>query len=335
MNDDEIRELLHRVDDHPVTNPDLLPAARARLRRRRGAALGAVTALTLVGGTYLATAPGPSDVVAAAPSPSSTPSASQAPRELSALSKAEIERRCAPQLEAYRALPHYVDKGRPWRVVHDFEYHVGDIVGLQSQPSMPAYCVIPEAGQESKAVSLDEFAPRADDPAQLLQLCTEANAYRPSTSIHKRDVPLVSSGVDLRDGTVVSVAHDGPGVVQVLIRDDKDLWSCTAVPPTWDWAGSRVAMATEAKAEVSLEAMGTGAAHKSIVPGDAGYHMGAGRLPANAARIELSSNGTVVREVEVTDGLWNVVVRTPGQLTHLDWRVLDATGREIARGQGA
>jgi len=309
---------------HPLTTDvsallDRARASRQRQRRlRAGGALGSVTALTaaavlvvpaLVGGS----APGP-----ATPAPPSNQAPSKA-AEPTALSDAEIVRRCEPQLEKYFDYPMYSPER--WRVAHDREYAVGDLVQLEAGRfrSNPVLCVVPDPGQEQQEVPFTRFAASADEPGRLAELCSESF----SSAMRGQE------WADLRGAEVVAADGD-QDVTVALLRLGNDYHTCSISSPTWD-SGLTDVYAT-GRGDVYLNGATTGSSNKSIVDEAASYYTGAGLTDAAATKIRVTfADGTVVERPVGPDGAYAVMIRVPGEggLQDNTIEVLGAGGRVL------
>lgn len=335
--EDELRALLHSVDN---LDPDLPAALTGRARRRhtkrlvtQGACLG-LAAVVVGGGAILVTKEQRTPVsvataVPASPTASSTPvvTPSVTPQGRPVVAPDEIARRCAPQMKAYGAMRNY-QPTKPWTVLQPFEHREGDVVAMQSGANNPAYCLLPAAGDEAKPVDLATFAPSLANRPRLLELCSEGHATRqPPSSTGGRS--LVPAAKDLREGTIRQAALDGVGPAQVVIGLGGETFACTAFSPTWDAGGTSVSL-VEKRDAVLITATSTGASNKSIVPDPAAYYFGSGRLTQGGGSIQFRVGDRLVRTVPVAaDGLWNLMLRVPGEggIKDLSWRVVDASGK--------
>jgi hypothetical protein len=300
--------LRQAADDtgHPLTTDvsallDRARASRQRQRRlRAGGALVGVTALTaaavlvvpaLVGGS----APGP-----ATPAPPSNQAPSKA-AEPTALSDAEIVRRCEPQLQKYFDYPMYAPE--EWRVAHDREYGVGDLVQLEAGKfgSNPVLCVIPEKGQEQQEVPFTRFVADADEPGWLAELCSE------SFSSAMRG----ERWVDLRGADVVATDGD-QDVTVALLRLGNRHFACSISSPTWDSGLTDVYVT--GPGDVYFNGSTTGSSNKSIVDGSASYYTGAGLTDPRATKIRVAfPDGSEVERPVGDDGAYAVMIRVPGE----------------------
>jgi hypothetical protein len=223
--------------------------------------------------------------------------------EQTALPDAEIVRRCEPQLEKYFDYPRYVPTR--WKVAHDREYAVGDLVQLEAPKfvSNPVLCVIPERGQERQEVPFTRFAASADEPARLAELCSEsfASAMRGETR----------TWVDLRGAEVV--ASDGDQDVTVaLLRVGSAYHFCSISSPTWDSGLTDVYAA--GRGDVYLNSATTGSSNKSIVDEAASYYTGGGLTDPAAEKIRVTfADGSVVERPVGADGAYAVMIKVPGE----------------------
>lgn len=341
MNDqiESLRVLLHSVDG---IDPEVPSELVAKARKRRATSLAgralvlALAVATVGGGAALLVERRATDgLPLAVPSPShnsspaSTPSTAQA---RPVVPPGEIARRCALQMKAYSGLRNY-QPTRPWSVLQPFEHREGDVVAMKSGMNNPAYCLLPARGDEATAIDLEIFAPSLANRGRLLELCSEGNSRRQrSTTGEGRMVP---AEIDLRNGTILHASQDRTGPIQVLIRSGRDTFACTAFAPTWDVGGTEVFQVDSANA-VMLSVATTGASNKSIVPEEASYYFGSGRLAQKGGRLEMLDGDTLLRQVPVdADGYWNVMLRVPGPggVKDLTWRVADASGKVTRTGR--
>jgi len=323
-----LHDSLHQVADdsgRPLTTdvPALLGRARAArqrsLRLRAGGALGGVAALTaaavlvvpaLVGGST----PGP-----ARPAPPANPAPSEA-AEVKTVPDDEIVRRCQPQLEKYFDYPMYAPDR--WRVAHDREYAVGDLVQLEAGRfrSNPVLCVVPEKGEEQQEVPFTRFAASGDEPERLAELCSES-----FSSASRRE-----AWTDLRGAEVVAADGD-QDVTVALLRLGTAHYACSISSPTWD-SGLTDVYAT-GRGDVYLNGATTGSSNKSIVDQAASYYTGAGLTDPEARKIRVTFADGAVMERSVGDhGAYALMLRVPGEggLLNHTVEVLGAGGRVLA-----
>jgi hypothetical protein len=309
----------------PVTTDptELLGRARASRRRRQRLRIGGVltgaAALTAAAGLSVplvqddAGTPAESDR-----SPAATGKASEP--EQPDLRDSEIVRRCEAQLQKYFAYPMYSPE--KWKVAHDREYAVGDLVQLEAGQfgSNPVLCVIPEKGQEQQDVPFTRFAADTSQPGGLAELCSES-----FTSLTRGE-----PWVDLRAAEVV--AADGDGDVTVaLLRLGNALYSCSISSPTWDAGLTDVS--TTGRGDIYFNGATTGSSNKSIVGEAASYYTGAGLTDPLAEKIRVTfTDGTVVERPVGDDGAYAVMIRVPGEGGLLDHttEVLGAGDRVLA-----
>ena len=324
MND--LHDRLDRAADdtgRPVTTDPIELLGRARVSRRRrlqlrtGGVLTGAAALTATAVLAIPLVQG--DTGKPAESDPSLPTATgkagkPAPTDLR---DSEIVRRCQAQLQKYFAYPMY--SPAKWKVAHDREYAVGDLVQLEAGRfgSNPVLCVIPAKGQEQQDVPFTRFAADTSQPGRLAELCSE-------------NFTSLTGGepwVDLRGAEVV--AADGDRDVTVaLLRLGNDYYSCSISSPTWDAGLTEVS--TTGRGDVYFNGSTTGSGNKSIVGETASYYIGAGLTDPRAEKIRVTfTDGTVVERPVGDDGAYAVMIRVPGEGGLLDHTtaVLGAGGR--------
>ena len=308
-----------------TTDPiELLGRARVSRRRRQQLRIGGVLtgAAALTAAAVLAVPLVQGDTGTPAEPDPSLPAASgkASEPEPTGLSDTEIVSRCEAQLQKYFDYPMY--SPAKWKVAHDREYAVGDLVQLQAGRfgSNPVLCVIPEKGQEQQDVPFNRFAADTSQPQGLAELCSEN-----FTSMTRAE-----PWVDLRGAEVV--AADGDGDVTVaLLRLGNDYYSCSISSPTWDAGLTDVY--TTGRGDIYFNGATTGSGNKSIVDGAASYYTGAGLTDPQAERIRVTfTDGTVVDRPVGDDGAYAVMIRLPGEGGLLDHttEVLGAGDRVLA-----
>lgn len=322
-----LHERLHQAADDtglPLTTDVAALLGRARdsrqrqRRRRAGGAVGGAAALTAAAILLVpALAGGPTSDPTPAPSDPATSTVAQQ----NVLSDAEIVRRCEPQLEKYFTYPMYAPER--WRIVHDRNYRVGDVVQLgggDQMSSNPVLCEIPERGQEGREVPFTRFAASADEPERLAELCAETFS----------SASRGEAWADLRDAEVVAADGD-QDVTVALLRLGNAHYACSISSPTWDSGLSHV-YAT-ARGDVSLNGATTGSSNKSIVDQTASYYTGAGLTDPQGTKIRVTlADGTVMERPVGEDGAYAVMLRLPGEggLLNHTIEVLGAGGQVLA-----
>ena len=310
----------------PVTTDpiELLGRARASRRRRQQLRTGGVLtgAAALTAAAVLAVPLVQGDTGTPAESDPSLPAATgkASDPEPTGLRDSEIVHRCEAQLQKYFAYPMYSPER--WKVAHDREYAVGDLVQLEAGKfaSNPVLCVIPEKGQEQQDVPFTRFAADTSQPGGLAELCSES-----FTSLTRGE-----PWVDLRGAEVV--AADGDGDVTVaLLRLGNAYYSCSISSPTWDAGLTDVY--TAGRGDIYFNGATTGNSNKSIVGEAASYYTGAGLTDPLAERIRVTfTDSTVVERPVGDDGAYAVMIRVPGEGGLLDHttEVLGAGDRVLA-----
>jgi len=302
-----LHDSLHQAADdtgRPLTTdvPALLGRARASrqrsLRLRAVGTLGGGAALTAAAVLVVPALVGGSTPRPATPAPPAPPASSKA-AEAKTVPDDEIVRRCQPQLEKYFDYPMY--RPERWRVAHDRDYVVGDVVQLDGHSRMgsnPVLCEIPEEGREQRDVPFSRFMADGSDPARLTELCSESALNRRETF------------PDLRGGQVLAVDGDADVTVS-LIAAGGQTFACVLSSPTWD-AGLTDVYAW-GRGDVFLNGSTTGSSNKSIVDGPASYYTGAGLTDPAARTIRVTFPDGHVEERPVRNGAYAVMIRTAGE----------------------
>jgi hypothetical protein len=307
-----------------TTDPiELLGRARASRRRRQlgtSAVLIGAAALTAAAVLVAPLVQGGTDAPAETDRSQPAATGKTSDPEPAILGDSEIVRRCEAQLQKYFAYPMYAPS--KWKVGHDREYAVGDLVQLEDGKfgSNPVLCVIPEKGQERQEVPFTRFAGDPGQPEALAELCSE--------SFHSATTG--EPWVDLRDAEVL--AADGDRDVTVaLLRLGDAFYSCSISSPTWDTGLTDIH--GSGRGDVYLNGSTTGSSNKSIVGETASYYTGAGLTDPLAEKVRVTfSDGTVVDRPVGDDGSYAVMIRLPGEGGLLDHtiEVLGAGGEVLA-----
>ena len=310
----------------PVTTDpiELLGRARASRRRRQQLRIGGVLtgAAALTAAAVLAVPLVQGDTgTPAEPDPSLPAATGKASEpEPTGLSDSEIVSRCEAQLQKYFAYPMY--SPAKWKVAHDREYAVGDLVQLRGRQvrQQPGALRDPGEGAGAAGRAVHPVRRRHQQPGGLAELCSEN-----FTSITRGE-----PWVDLRGAEVV--AADGDGDVTVaLLRLGNDYYSCSISSPTWDAGLTDVY--TTGRGDIYFNGSTTGSGNKSIVDGAASYYTGAGLTDPHAEKIRVTfTDGTVVDRPVGDDGAYAVMIRVPGEGGLLDHttEVLGAGDRVLA-----
>lgn len=340
-----LHDRLHQAaddTDKPLTTDvaALLGRARATRQRQRrlraGGTLGGVAALTAAAVLVVPALSGGSS-----PAPPSDPAPSRVAEpadsaKTTVLPDAEIVRRCEPQLQKYYDYPMY--QPERWRVAHDRDYVVGDVVQLDGGSRMgsnPVLCEIPEEGKEQREVPFDRFMADGSDPARLTELCSEtalnssdsvavggSQSLPPEVDARSESIP------DLRGGQVLAVDGDAD-VTVALIGLGGQHFACVLSSLTWDAGLTDVH--GSGRGDVYLNGGTTGSTNKSIVDGPASYYTGAGLTDPDARTIRVTFPDGHVEERPVHDGAYAVMIRIAGEggLLETNIEVLGAGDRVL------
>lgn len=340
MNTNDEQHLASRlrssVDDHPVTVPNLLPAARASRTRRRLGGVAAASVLAIGGVTAVSLAMNNGAVVAspipASPAPT-TPGEEKTKEQISnVMSNEQVAAACQAQLSAYDTSPNYQTDGPvEWTIAHtDQAYTVGDPV-LFVDPAGRAperLCIVPEPGDTTSAIP--DPAPTIADPGQLAALCSQllrVNGKQLDGTPAKR--PDFSTP-DLRKATMVHGAQ-ADDIVTALLKLGDSYYSCQVS----DLAHSDLGhVSEEVKRPASGdEFWGVSATYylpgggKSKDPSVKPYLIGSGFAPVKGAT-SMRIDGRFT--VEINDGTYSFVQQTePKQMGALVVDFLDADGKVL------